>query len=293
MFFKKKKIFDDNFIKNINKKGRIIRAAQFLTGVTIVALAFNLLVLPSKIVYGMNGVGVMLNSIYGIDPSIVILIGSSILLILSYFTLGKMKTINSILGTLSVPILIKLTESINHYVVINQDDSLLIVLMGAALTGFGLGLVFNSGFSTGGTDILNQIVSKYFKMSLGNAMFFTDGLIIVCGIFVFGWTNFMYSILSLYIISIMTDKVVLGISDSKAFYIITEHETDVKRFITQYLNHGVTVFDVRGGYTGNNKKMIMCIIPTKEYYLFKEGISNIDPKAFFVVTDSYEVSGGA
>lgn len=293
MFFKKKKVFDDNFIKNINKKGRIIRAAQFLTGVTIVALAFNLLVLPSKIVYGMNGVGVMLNSIYGIDPSIVILIGSSILLILSYFTLGKMKTINSILGTLSVPILIKLTENINHYVVINQDDALLIVLMGAVLTGFGLGLVFKSGFSTGGTDILNQIVSKYFKMSLGNAMFFTDGLIIVCGIFVFGWTNFMYSILSLYIISIMTDKVVLGISNSKAFYIITEHETDVKRFITQYLNHGVTVFDVRGGYTGNNKKMIMCIIPTKEYYLFKEGISNIDPKAFFVVTDSYEVSGGA
>lgn len=293
MFFKKKKVFDDNFIKNINKKGRIIRAAQFLTGVTIVALAFNLLVLLSKIVYGMNGVGVMLNSIYGIDPSLVILIGSSILLILSYFTLGKMKTINSILGTLSVPILIKLTENINHYVVINQDDALLIVLMGAALTGFGLGLVFKSGFSTGGTDILNQIVSKYFKMSLGNAMFFTDGLIIVCGIFVFGWTNFMYSILSLYIISIMTDKVVLGISNSKAFYIITEHETDVKRFITQYLNHGVTVFDVRGGYTGNNKKMIMCIIPTKEYYLFKEGISNIDPKAFFVVTDSYEVSGGA
>ena len=293
MFFKKKKVFDDNFIKNINKKGRIIRAAQFLTGVTIVALAFNLLVLPSKIVYGMIGVGVMLNSIYGIDPSLVILIGSSILLILSYFTLGKMKTINSILGTLSVPILIKLTENINHYVVINQDDSLLIVLMGAVLTGFGLGLVFKSGFSTGGTDILNQIVSKYFKMSLGNAMFFTDGLIIVCGIFVFGWTNFMYSILSLYIISIMTDKVVLGISNSKAFYIITEHETDVKRFITQYLNHGVTVFDVRGGYTGNNKKMIMCIIPTKEYYLFKEGISNIDPKAFFVVTDSYEVSGGA
>lgn len=293
MFRKKKKIFDDNIINNIYKKGRLVRLAQFLIGVTIVAITFNLLILPSKIVYGMNGVGVMLNSLYGIDPSLVIFIGSSILLILSYFTLGKKQTINSILGTLSVPILIKLTENINHYIVIDQDEVLLIVLMGAVLTGFGLGLVFKSGFSTGGTDILNQIVSKYFKMSLGNAMFFTDGLIIICGIFVFGWTNFMYSILSLYIISIMTDKVVLGISNSKTFYIITDHETDVKRFITQYLNHGVTVFDVRGGYTGNNKKMIMCIIPTKEYYLFKEGIINIDPNAFFVVTDSYEVSGGA
>lgn len=280
-------------IKKNSRKGNLIRISQFLAGTTIIALTFNLFILPSKIVYGMNGVGVMLNSIYNIDPSIVILIGSSLLLILSYFTLGKKQTINSILGTLSVPILIKLTEDINHYIVINQDDALLIVLMGAVLTGFGLGLVFKSGFSTGGTDILNQIVSKYFKMSLGNAMFFTDGLIIVCGIFVFGWTNFMYSILSLYIISIITDKVVLGISNSKTFYIITEHETDVKRFITQYLNHGITVFDVRGGYTGDNKKMIMCIIPTKEYYLFKEGISNIDPNAFFVVTDSYEVSGGA
>lgn len=289
MLLRKKK---DN-IKKTYKKGNLIRISQFLAGTTIVALTFNLFILPSKIVYGMNGVGVMLNSIYNIDPSIVILIGSSLLLILSYFTLGKKQTINSILGTLSVPILIKLTEDINHYIVINQDDALLIVLMGAVLTGFGLGLVFKSGFSTGGTDILNQIVSKYFKMSLGNAMFFTDVLIIVCGIFVFGWTNFMYSILSLYIISIITDKVVLGISNSKAFYIITEHETDVKRFITQYLNHGITVFDVRGGYTGDNKKMIMCIIPTKEYYLFKEGISKIDPNAFFVVTDSYEVSGGA
>lgn len=293
MFFRKKKRINDDTIKKIYKKGRIVRISRFLAGVTIVALTFNLFILPSKIVYGMNGVGVMLNSLYKIDPSLVILIGSSILLILSYFTLGKKQTINSILGTLSVPVLIKLTENINNYIVINTDDALLIVLMGAVLTGFGLGLVFKSGFSTGGTDILNQIVSKYFKMSLGNAMFFTDGIIIACGIFVFGWTNFMYSILSLYIISVMTDKVVLGISNSKAFYIITEHETDVKRFITNYLNHGVTVLDVRGGYTGDNKKMIMCIIPTKEYYLFKEKISNIDPKAFFVVTDSYEVSGGA
>ena len=200
MFFKKKRVFDDNFIKNINKKGRIIRAAQFLTGVTIVALAFNLLVLPSKIVYGMNGVGVMLNSIYGIDPSLVILIGSSILLILSYFTLGKMKTINSILGTLSVPILIKLTENINHYVVINQDDSLLIVLMGAALTGFGLGLVFKSGFSTGGTDSLVHIMVDKFHMSFGNAFLILNGIIVLFGGYKFGWRIMLYALIILYII---------------------------------------------------------------------------------------------
>ena len=292
MFFKKKKVFNDNFVKNINKKGRIIRAAQFLTGVTIVALAFNLLVLPSKIVYGMNGVGVMLNSIYGIDPSLVILIGSSILLILSYFTLGKMKTINSILGTLSVPILIKLTENINHYVVINQDDSLLIVLMGAALTGFGLGLVFKSGFSTGGTDILNMIISKKLKIGMGQAMIFTDGLIVLLGFFAFGFNKLMYALIVLYLVTWAMDRVLLGISDAKAFYIITKKDKEVKEYILKEMKHGVTKFEATGGYKDKDQNVLMSVIPTKEYYRFKEGIHLIDPDAFFVVTDAYQVFGG-
>ena len=159
--------------------------------------------------------------------------------------------------------------------------------------GFGLGLIFKAGYTTGGSDILNQIVSKYFKISIGNSMYFTDGLIILCGIFAFGWIKLMYSIISLYIVSIMTDKVILGTSESKAFYIITSHETAVKKYIMEYLNHGVTVLDAHGGFTGNNQKVIMCIIPTKEYFLVKEGLHEIDKEAFFVVTDAYEVSGGA
>ena len=124
-------------------------------------------------------------------------------------------------------------------------------------------------------------------------MFFTDGVIIVSGVFVFGWTRLMYSLISLYIISVMTDKVILGISESKAFYIITNHEDEVKNFILSHLSHGVTVLDAKGGFTGKKEKVIMCIIPTKEYFIAKEGIHEIDPNAFFVVTDAYEVSGGA
>ena len=102
----------------------------------------------------------------------------------------------------------------------------------------------------------------------------------------------MYSMVSLYLISIITDKVILGISSSKAFYIITNHEKEIRDFITTYLKHGVTILEARGGYTGDHQKVIMCVIPTKDYYIAKEGIHNIDPEAFFVVTDSYEVFGG-
>ena len=292
MFFKKAKLLDENIIKNIYKKDRLSRYFEFFVGVLCVAFAFNLFILPNKIVYGMSGVGVIFNSIFGIDPSTVILIGSLILLCMSYFLLGKEKTMNSSLGSLAVPFMIKVTQFSPQDIKIDTQDPLLLTLFGATITGFGLGLVFKAGYTTGGTDILNQIVSKYFHMSLGSAMYCTDGLIVASSFFFFGASKLLYSIISLYIISIMTDKVILGISSSKAFYIITDHETAVKKFIMEHLSHGVTVLDGRGGFTGNHQKVIMCIIPTKEYFVAKEGIRAIDNNAFFLVTDAYEVSGG-
>ena len=286
------KLIDSNIIKTIYKKGRLKRYTQFIIGLIIVAASFNVFTLPLKITYGVSGIAVMLNTRYGYDPAIVILIGSLILLIMSYFLLGKDKTFNSIIGSLLYPVMVKLTATLPAYILIEGKDYLLMTIFGAVLGGFGLGLIFKSGFTTGGTDILNHIVSKYFKISIGSSMYFTDGLIIALGVFTFGWTRFMYSLISLYIISVMTDKIVLGISQSKMFYIITDHETAVKKFVMEHLSHGVTVLEGSGGYTGDRQKVIMCIIPTREYFIAKEGIHSIDPNAFFVVADAYEVYGG-
>ena len=293
MLFKRKKLLDENILRIIYSKGRLKRYLGFVLGVLLVAISYNLFMLPSEVVYGVGGIGIILKKICGIDPAMTILIGSIVLLILSFILLGKTKTASSVVGSLLYPVFVKLTEDIGTYIELGQAEPLIIVLFGAVINGFGLGMIFKAGFTTGGTDILNQIVAKYGKTSVGNAMLLTDGLIVFLGVFVFGWTRVMYSIISLYIISMMTDKVILGISESKAFYIITEHETEVKKFVLNHLSHGVTVLDARGGFTGNHQKVIMCIIPTKEYFIAKEGISAIDPDAFFVVTDAYEVSGGA
>ena len=293
MLFKRKHRLDENIIKEIYKKGRLKRWAEFLLGVLIVAIAYNLFLLPAKVVYGVGGLGIIFNSLFKIDPSLVILVSSVILLFLSLILLGKEETKKTVIGSLLYPVFVKLTSSVGQIVDLSNTDPLFIVLFGAVISGFGLGLIFKAGFTTGGTDILNQIVAKYFKMSMGNSMFFTDGIIILSSVFVFGWTKIMYSIISLYIISIMTDKVILGISNSKAFYIITDHEEEVKKFVLKHLSHGVTILDAKGGFTGQNQKVIMCIIPTKEYFIAKEGIHEIDSNAFFVVTDAYEVSGGA
>ena len=286
------RIKNEDIVNQIYNKDKFQRSLTFLIGIFIVSITFNIFMIPNDIVYGVGGIGVIFKKLFNITPSIVILISSILLLILSFVTLGFDKTKNSIIGSLLFPIFVELTEFIIPYINLGNTEPLLLTIFGAALSGFGYGLIFKSGYTTGGTDILNQIVAKYFKKSIGTSMFFTDGLIIGISLFFFGMQKFMYSVVNILIISIMTDKVILGVSQSKTFFIITDSETAVKKFIMEYLDRGVTVIEARCVYTSKKKKMIMCTIPTKEYFIFKEGIESIDPNAFFMVTDAYEVSGG-
>ena len=292
MLFKKRKS-EKLILEQIYSKTRLIRYSQFIIGLLLVSVAFNAFILPNDIVYGVSGIGVILNKTLNISPSLVILIGGIALLILSFIVLGKEKTKNSIVGSLLYPVFVELTSWIVKYIDLGSTETVVVVLFGAVISGVGFGLIFKSGFTTGGTDILNQIVSEKAKVFIGKSMIFTDGVIIVSSLFVFGWQKFIYSIINMYIISVMTDKVILGISSSKTFYIITEREDEVKKFILDYLSHGITVLEARGGYTNSKQKVIMCTIPTKEYFKAKEGIHAIDKEAFFIVTDAYEVYGGA
>ena len=292
MFFKKK-IDTSNIVENIYQKFRIRRYFQLVIGIFIMAVTFNLFLYPNDIVFGgVSGLSIIANRLFNIDASMFIYISSSLLLIVSYFALGKEKTLGSVVGSLLFPLFVQLTSSVGTYITIANSEVLLCAIFGGVLYGFGAGLVFKAGFTSGGTDIINQIISKYLHISMGNAMLMSDGLIVLLGAFVFGVNKLMYALIVIYIIGIMTDKVLLGISDSKAFYIITEKDDEVKDYILNYLGHGVTIFDTRGGFTKEKQKLLMCVVPTKEYFKLKEGIHEIDNKSFFVVTDAYEVSGG-
>lgn len=268
------------------------RYITLLIGLFLYAFAYNLFLKPNSIVAGdVDGIANIFKEM--INPNLLITILCIILLILSFPLLGVKTTIGSIIGTLVFPIFVTLTSDISSYIKIDSDDLLLVAVVAGVIRGVGYGLTFKVGFTTGGTDILNQIVAKYMHTSIGNAMLIVDGSIVLVGGFVFGWTNMLYAIIVLYILSIITDKIMLGISKSKAFYIITSEEDKVKDYIMNKLGHGVTIFPVKGGYTKEKQKMLMCVIPTREYYKLKEGISEIDNESFFVITDAYEVKGGA
>ena len=280
--------------KALKEKIKIKELIEFIFGSFLVALAFNLFMSPSNLIAGgVSGFSLILKHFFGLNPSTIIFISNIFLIILAFIFLGKGKTKTTILGSILFPFFVSLTEHLSTYISFKESELILIAIFGGTLQGLGAGLIFKAGYSTGGTDILNMIVSKIFRISLGNSMFFTDGLIIVLGAFVFGFNHLMYSLIILFIISNLTDRVVLGISESKAFYIITSNEKEVKEFVINELHHGITEFAAEGGYNNEHQTVLMSVIPTREYYKLKEGIHRIDKNAFFVVMDSYEVKGGA
>jgi len=284
----------ENIIEQVYSKHKLKRLIQMVLGVLLVAVSFNVFILPNNIVFGgVSGLSIIVTRFINISPSLFVLFSSIVCLLFSFLLLPFEKTVKSILGTFLLPLFIQLTASVPNMLSLDTSDQLLLAIFGGVLYGLGAGLVFKAGYTTGGTDILNQIVSKYAKMSMGNAMLVVDGLIVLFGAFIFGWTKFMYAILILYIISFLTDKVLLGISDSKAFYIITTKQKEISKFVIQEMGHSVTVFDAKGGFSKEKNPVLFTVIPTKEYYKFKEGIHLIDPNAFFTVIDAYEVRGGA
>ena len=286
-FFSKTKKF------KINKKENVIRFLTFLLGCFIVAIAYNIFLVPTEIVPGgVGGLAIIINTVVNVDNAIIILIANIILLVFSYFALGKELTKNSVLGALLFPLAVYLTENINAWLEIDTSQMLLSAIFGGVLFGFGAGLVFKSGFTTGGTDILNQIISKYAKISIGKSMLISDGTIVLSSAIFFGLDIMLYSIVILYIISYISDRIILGISDNKMFYIITDKDEEIKSFILNKLKHGVTVFKAKGGYKKIKGNVLMTVLPTKDYYTLRTGIKEIDKTAFFIVTDSYELYGG-
>lgn len=273
------------------KNANIINRYLFLIiGTLIYASAYNLFFFKNNIVYGgASGISIMTQKI--IDPSIMILILNIFFILLSLLFLGKEKTLDSVLGSILFPMFVKLTVNIGNYIKIDNDNLLLIAIIGGVVIGFASGIIFKSGFTTGGTDILNQIVSKYFKVSIGTSMLMTDGIIVLLGGFFFGWTRVLYALIVLYIINIMVDKVVIGISSNKAVYITTDEDDLICEYLLNELNVGITLIETRGGYTNKKDQIIMCVVPTSLYFEVKSGITKIDPKAVILVTDAYQTSG--
>ena len=283
-------------IKSIfNEKGSISKIIIFLIGVFIISINYNLFIRPNNFVLGgASGLSIIFNATFGFDPVITLYILNIIFLILAFIFLGKKETIKAIAGSLLYPLFVTITIPLSNLLIpyLNFNNYLIVVLICGCLHGLGTGLIYRCGYNTGGGDILTKISTKYLKMPEGNAMLLCNGIIQVFNVFIFGVNKVIYSIIIILIQSTLVNKIIIGISDSKMFFIYSKKYKDIEKYIMEELNTGVTVFNTEGGFLRKKREMLMVVVPTRDYYRVKDTVLKIDEDAFFVVSDCYEVDGG-
>ena len=288
--FRKKKV--DSIVETVNKRNVPKRYAMLVAGCFILALTFNIFFLRYNIVcFGVSGVSIVLSE-FGINPSTFILLANVILMVINFIVLGKESTKNQLVGAVLYPIFVEITSLFTDYIELGNTELIVVAILGGVFAGLGSGLIYKSNFSTGGTDVIIEIICKYCKVSMGTASLITNAIIILIGKIVFTWDIVLYAVLVSYLMSTFTDKVLLGISKSKAFYIVANKEKDdmIRDFLLSVPGVGTTVIDAEGGYSSDDQTLLLAVVPTREYFTVKDGLKEIDKDVFFLVCDSYEVS---
>lgn len=279
----------------------IVRSKNFwprllimVIGVFIMAVTYNLFLLHYELVTGgTSGLAIIITDLFEISPALFIFIAELFLLVLSFFLLGAKTTGMTIIGALLFPFFISLTSNFCADLTpkLNFDSMIIVTLISGILFGTGSGLVYKMGYSTGGSDILMQIINKYMHISSGVSLFLSNVFIIILGAFVFGLNKAIYGIIIIVINSIIVDKILLGISTSKVFYISTKKQEEIKGLL-ETLKTGHTIIKAEGGNSKSRTDLIMCVINNRDYYMFKNVVQQVDPEAFIIITDCYEVYGG-
>lgn len=259
---------------------------------TLSAILYNVFLLPLSLVTGgTQGIATITKHVYEIDPALMIFLLSAACAVFSLLYVGVERTAGTLIASIIYPLLVKITSPLATLIPLDTSDMILIVLFAGAISGVANGLMYKTGYSNGGFPVVSQVLYEKKQISIAKSSLFINVSIVLVGSFFFGTTNTMYAIIFLYVNNIVLDKVLLGVSNNKAFYIITSEEARIKEYIIKTLNHNVTTFEVKGGFMEKKRNVMLTVIPSREYYKVASGIKEIDKDAFFVVTDSYQVEG--
>lgn len=267
---------------------RLLQIVYVIVGASIVAVAFNIFLLPNRIASGgVSGISTILNALFGWSPAYVQWAFNVPLFLLGALLLGWQFGARTLIGTVFLPFVVLLTSDIQPA----TTDPLLGALFGGIGVGAGLGLVFRGHASTGGTDLAAQIIHKYTSLSLGICVALIDGLIVIAAALVFDLERGLYALIGLYVTSKTIDLVQVGVRRSKMALIITNKEKEVRYEILHTIDRGVTRLSAYGGYTDEERPILMVVVEQTEFTKLKQTVKAIDPSAFVIVADASEVLG--
>ena len=262
-------------------------------GCIIASLGVNVFLSHAQLLSGgATGLGLLVEYTTNIPAGITLFLINIPLLAVSFKKLSRSFTIYTTIGMLSLSISLMITKPIASAINIDGLDLLLYCIYGGVLCGIGYGLVFLRNGSTGGTDVVTMLIrKKHSNFNIGSLGFSLNVIIIIIGAFIFGLPQALYTLISLFIQSIVLDKMIKGFSSKKLVLILTKKEADVINYVIKDLHRGVTSLLAEGEYTHDRKKMLYCIVTARQMVELKNTIYQIDPSAFITIVDISEVRG--
>jgi uncharacterized membrane-anchored protein YitT (DUF2179 family) len=269
---------------------KVIQRGIIITiGALLMATGLEIFLVPNKVIDGgVTGISIMLSHVTGLKLGIFLFLLNLPFVFLGYKQFGKTFAISTVYGI----IMLSLFATFFHPIPPFTDDILLATIFGGIFLGVGVGLVIRNGGALDGTEILSIVISRKVPFSVGEIVMFINLFILGSAGFVYTWDRAMYSILAYVVAAKAIDLVITGMEESKSVWIISDIANEIGDAINSRLGRGVTYLHGEGAFTGDEKKVIFCIITRLEESKLATIVDEIDPSAFLAIADVAEVKGG-
>lgn len=262
-----------------------------IVGNLIYALAVQIFLVPSNIVTaGATGLGLIVQNLLHIKLSTAVLGINSVLLLLGLVCLGKEFAINSLVGSLSYPILLAIVERVCGNVVLTTDPLLCTLFLGIAV-GISLAIIIRAGASSGGMDIPPIILNRLFHIPMSYSMYAFDGLIVICLTKFYDTESILYGIILVMIYTMALEKFLVFGTTRVEIKIISRKSREIKDAILNKVDRGVTLLEAKGGFEENPCEMIFTVVSSRELSKVEKIIKEVDPTCFLTVCQITEVKG--
>ena len=273
-------------------KDILIQYIGLIIACMIMAVGLNMFLVPKTIAPGgLSGLSVVISKLTGFPVSNILFTISTPLLLFSVKILGKKDAIKTFIGMAILTLSLKVTEPLSTISL--TDNTLLAAISGSILVGLSLGILFRIDASTGGTDLIALMLNRIIpSIPVSKCLSMIDGTVVVlAGVVNMNFETGLYSAIGLYIMVKIIDTITAGFDYAKAFFIITEKKDVLQEAIIE-LNRGITILDAKGGYTNEDKNVMLVVVNQKKQEVaLKKMVKELDEKSFIIVTDVYEVLG--
>ncbi|MFW5707963.1 MAG: YitT family protein [Bacteroidota bacterium] len=273
---------------------RWLKAYGFIVlGTFILSVGYVYFITPYKIVPGgVYGISIVLHHTFGTPVGLTALFFNIPLVIIGIKLLGPRFGAKTITGFVLTSVFVDVLSYFSQMQPLVEDNALLSTVFGGVTMGAGVGLIFKSRATSGGTDVLAMIIGKYNRMPLGQLMILIDSVIVILGLVVFGeWEIPLYSWIVIFIMGKVIDVVLQGVSYDKTLFIISDKHEEIRAKLIVDMRRGGTYIDGEGMFNGQSKKIIFTSVSRREVAILQDFIHQVDPRAFMTVIEANEILG--